>query len=129
MPRLPLKNHELRRARRLIVIEGTLGGLTGQLTQGILLVKFAQQLGAGPGETAILMAAPQFASALQILSSWFLNANRDAKRIALGFQFLNRLVWMTLGLSAVFLVRPGEHGLVWVLIAANGAGWRGGRRA
>src|SRR5262249_23261325 len=49
-----LKNYQLRRARRLVIAEGTLGGLMGQLTQGILLVKFAQELGAGPRETAAL---------------------------------------------------------------------------
>jgi MFS family permease len=103
-------------------MEGTLGALTGQLTQGILLVKFAQELGAGPAEIAVLLAVPQFISALQIVSSWFINRHWDCKRIALGYQFLHRLVWMLLGVSAVYLLRPGAHGLVWGLIVANGAG-------
>jgi MFS family permease len=128
-PPARLKNHQLRRARRLIIMEGTLGALTGQLTQGILLVKFARELGAGPGEIAVLLAVPQFISALQILSSWIINRLGDPKRIALLYQFLHRLVWMLLGLGAVFFLRPGARGLVWGLIAANGVAALAGQMA
>lgn len=115
-----LKNHQLRRARRLVIIEGTLGALMGQLTAGILLVKLATELGAGPREIATMQAVPQFISAFQILSSWFIGHTGDCRRIALGFLFLNRLVWTTLGISALFFLKPGAHGPVWALIVANG---------
>lgn len=115
-----LRNHQLRAARRLIIVEGTLGALVNQFTAGIFVVKFGIELGASPREIAVLQAVPQFVSALQIFASWFLNHTGEPRRVVLLFQFLQRTVWMSVGLSALFLLKPGVHGPVWMLIVANG---------
>src|SRR3954468_13692544 len=124
-----VKHHELRRARRLIIVEGTLGSLAGQLTAGILLVKFAQELGAQEREIAVLLAVPQFIAALQVFASWFISHTGDRKRMAVGMLFLNRLVWMTIGLCTLFALHPGKGGAVWGLIAANGVASLSGQMA
>ncbi len=129
MPTGNLTNRQLRRARRLVVTEGALGALNGQLTAGILLVKLATEMGAGAPEIAILQAVPQFVSALQISSSWILTRTDDCRRLALSLMFLNRLVWMTIGLSTLFLLRPGMQGPVWALILANGVAALSGQMA
>jgi len=115
-----LKNHELRRARRLVITDGTLGALNGQLTAGILLVKLATEMGADAAQIGIMLAIPQFVSSLQILSSWLLSRTGDPRRVAILFQFLHRLVWMSLGLATLVLMKPGMKGPVWALIIANG---------
>lgn len=116
-----LKNHELRRARRLVIVEGALGSLTGQLTAGILLIKFATELGATSREIALLQAVPQFVSGLQIFASWILNRSSNSRRLCLSLMVTQRLIWMTIGLTTLLWLKPGMKGPVWALILANGA--------
>lgn len=116
LPQNTVSDRELKSGLRLVLHDGILTQIMGNLTGGAFLVAFALLLGASNVVIGLIAAMQAFSQVLQIPAIYLVEAMRNRKALMVFSLFASRIFWLLLALVPWFIPKPYQIDAMFVAL-------------